>query len=56
MASRFFVIIDTADALAPNRRQDNTCANADLSLVDYVETKSMIFSIDLACFGLEKVP
>ena len=46
MASRdfvIFVIIATADALGPNRRQDISCAKADLS-IEYVETKTVIIS------------
>ena len=43
MAPRAFVTITTADALAPNWRQDISCANADLSSVEYVETKTINF-------------
>ena len=39
MASRAFVSITTADALAPNWRQDISCGNADLLSVEYVRTK-----------------
>ena len=56
MASKALVIIGTADALAPNRRQGTSCANAHLSLVQYVETKTILISLSTACFGDEKVP
>jgi len=43
--SYLLAIIATANALAPNRRRDISCGNADLSSLDYetnIPTKNML--------------
>ena len=55
MASRDFVIIATADALAPNRHQGISCNNDDISSVEYVETKHINYFLNTAWYLWEKL-
>ena len=56
MTSRFFVIIVTADALAPNWRQGISPANDDLPSVESVETKARNIPANTVWFWYEELP
>jgi len=56
MASRALVNIGATDALAPNWRQGISCANVDLSFLEYAETKTMVISSNRASVGYKKFP